>query len=105
MNGIKYDGTFYRVFNDGALSNLADALLLRLGDAGPLQLHLADSQGTLLILLIGESTPVELHIDKSEKASDERNHLVQGSEVYWIKAIMVNGGAADLLQNRAYGLG
>lgn len=34
MNSITYNGTTYRLFNDGALPALADTLLLRLGMLG-----------------------------------------------------------------------
>lgn len=102
MNAITYNGTTYRLFNDGMLPKLSDALMIRLGDAGPLQLSLVRSDETH-VLLISESTPLTLQIDKGERVPPEYDDLMSGPETYRIDKLMTGGGA-DLLVDRAAGI-
>lgn len=103
MNSITYNGATYRLFNTGTLGSLADTLLLRLSDAGPLQLCLSGPDNTRHVLCISESTPFTIQIDDDERLPPEYDDLMSGPETYRIEHLMTSGGA-DLLTDRGAGL-
>ncbi len=103
MNSITYNGATYRLFNTGMLGSLSDTLMLRLSNAGPLQLYLSGSDGAKYVLFLSESTPFTIQIDDDERMPPEYDDLMSGPETYRIEHLMTSGGA-DLLLDRGAGL-